>query len=161
MQVHMIAAQAANGAIGANNALLWHIPEDLKFFKKTTMGCPVIMGRKTWESLGRALPGRINIVVTKNRTYEATGAQVVTSLEEAFERVGHYDKVFVIGGAQIYRQAMRYADVIWLTRVDQNFEADAYFPTIPRGVFWGRRFDTLPARPNRPYRVDFYVWTRR
>ena len=102
----LIAAVARNGAIGKDNALLWHLPEDLKFFKRTTLGCPVIMGRKTYDSIGRPLPGRRNIVISRQADWSASGVDTASSLAEALSLVADAPKVFILGGAQIYEQAL-------------------------------------------------------
>lgn len=161
--IELIAACAKNGVIGANNKLLWRIPKDFAFFKATTMGTPVIMGRKTWESIGRALPGRLNIVITRSRTYEAKGALRVGSLNEALEaaQASGAARICVIGGEQIYRQALPLADRIWITLLDKSFEGDARFPTIPAAHFRKMRFRTLEPTEERPYRVDFLRYDRR
>lgn len=124
----LIAAVARNGAIGKNNALLWRLPEDLQFFKRTTLGCPVIMGRKTYDSIGRPLPGRRNIVVTRNLDWSATGVEAAHSLEAALAMVADAPKVFVIGGAQLYEQALPMANELVLTEVDADYEGDTFFP---------------------------------
>lgn len=126
--VCLIAAVARNGAIGKNNELLCHISEDLKFFKRTTLGHPVIMGRKTWDSIGRPLPGRRNIVITRNPQWNAQGAESALSFPEALALLEPGAKVFVIGGAEIYAQALAYADELILTEIDAEFEGDAFFP---------------------------------
>lgn len=135
MTLSLIAAVARNGAIGKDNALLWRLPEDLQFFKRTTMGCPVIMGRKTYESIGRPLPGRRNIVITRNPQWTAPGIETALSLDAAQALVTDAAKVFVIGGAQIYEQALALADEIALTEVDKDFEGDAFFPPWDRTAF--------------------------
>lgn len=124
----LIAAVARNGAIGKDNALLWRLPEDLRFFKRTTMGCPVVMGRKTYESIGRPLPGRRNIVISRNAGWQAAGVERASSLEAALALVADAGKAFVIGGAQIYAQALPQADEIVLTEIDRDFAGDAFFP---------------------------------
>ena len=113
MILDMIVAIAQNRVIGSDNKMLWHIPEDFAHFKKTTMGHPIIMGRKTWESLGRPLPGRKNVVITRQKDYEAEGAEIVSSLEEALKLLRDEPRVFVIGGGEVYRQAMPLADHMW------------------------------------------------
>jgi dihydrofolate reductase len=133
----LIAAVAKNGVIGKDNALPWHLPEDLKHFKALTTGHAVIMGRKTWESLPerfRPLPGRLNIVVTRNAGYAAPGATVVHSLEEA-QKVGAGGTAFVIGGAELYAHALPLAQRLELTEIDAEFPGDAHFPAIDR-VLW-------------------------
>ncbi|MDE2586521.1 MAG: dihydrofolate reductase, partial [Betaproteobacteria bacterium] len=130
--VALIAAVGANGAIGLGNRLLWNLPEDMAYFKQTTQGRPVIMGRKTWESLPerfRPLPGRHNIVVTRNADYLAPGASVAHSLEAALTAAG-VGEVFVIGGAELYTQALARAHRLYLTEVADTPAADAFFPTV-------------------------------
>jgi dihydrofolate reductase len=132
--ISIVVAIGADRAIGHGNELLWRIPDDLKRFKELTMGHPVIMGRKTWESLPekfRPLPGRTNIVVTRQTDYEAPGAAIVNSLEGAraeAARAEGADEIFVIGGAQLYAEALPSADRLYLTLIDDAKEADAYFP---------------------------------
>lgn len=159
--IELIAAASRNGVIGADNRLLWRIPEDFAHFKRTTMGAPVVMGRRTWESIGRALPGRLNIVISRRAPVLPEGVLAARSLEEALALAAGSPRIFVIGGGEIYRQAMPFADRIWLTRIDADFEGDAYFPTIPRGRFIGRTFRSLLPTAKRPWRVDFQVWTPR
>lgn len=134
-QLILIAAVARNGAIGKDNALLWRLPEDLKFFKRTTLGCPVIMGRKTFESIGRPLPGRRNIVVTRNTDWQHDGVDVVHSLEDARALTAMEARVFVIGGGELYAQALHQADGLILTEVDADFEGDTFFPHWDRLQF--------------------------
>ena len=131
----LIAAVARNGAIGKDNALLWHLPEDLKFFKRTTLGCPVIMGRKTYDSIGRPLPGRRNIVITRQADWSASGVDTASSLTEALSLVADAPKVFIIGGAQIYEQALPLVQDIVLTEIDADYDADAFFPAWDRSAF--------------------------
>ncbi len=128
--ISMIVARSRNGVIGKEGKLPWHLPEDLKFFKQTTMGLPIIMGRKTWESIGRPLPGRRNVVVTSKSSYSAPGVEVVGSLEEAIKLFSSNDTVMVIGGETVYKQALPWADTVWLTEIDQDFEGDAYFDSL-------------------------------
>lgn len=130
MELIIIVARAKNGVIGADNQLPWKLPEDLKHFKETTLGHPIIMGRNTWESLGRPLPGRRNIVVSRNTRYSPEGAEVFSSLDDAIDACSGSDKVFIIGGAQIYEQAMNMADTLIVTEVDIEVVGDAHFPNI-------------------------------
>ncbi len=130
--VVMIAAVARNQAIGLDNRLLWRLPEDLKRFKSLTLGHPILMGRKTFESLGRPLPGRRNVVVSRNPDWRSEGADVFSSLEEALAACVGSEKVFVIGGAEIYRQALAMADVLDLTEVDDAPEGDVFFPDLDK-----------------------------
>ncbi len=131
MKISIVVAMAANGVIGQDNELPWHLPADLKHFKQTTMGKPILMGRKTWESIGRPLPGRTNIVITRDSSYYAAGCIVVDSIEAAISAAGEQDEVMVIGGAELYRQVLPYADTIYLTRIHERFEGDTRFPEIP------------------------------
>ena len=132
----MMAAKAANNVIGRNNALPWYLPNDLKYFKKVTFGKPIIMGRKTWESIGRPLPGRSNIVVSSQSDFRADGAELVASLEAALDaaksiaRRDGVDEVFVIGGETLYRQSMAMVERIYLTEVAVRVAGDAFYPPI-------------------------------
>lgn len=126
--VSLIAAMDRRRLIGRDNALPWRLPEDLRHFKATTLGKPVIMGRKTWESLGRPLPERRNIVVSRNAGYAAAGAELAASLPAALALAGDVDEAFVIGGAELYRQALPLAQRLYLTEIDAEFAGDAWFP---------------------------------
>lgn len=156
MQLNLIAAVARNGAIGKDNALLWRLPEDLKFFKRTTLGCPVIMGRKTFESIGRPLPGRRNIVVTRNATWQHDGVEVAGSLNAAIALVKDEAQVFVIGGGELYTQALPRADQLILTEVDANFEGDTFFPAWDRAAFTEVSRETHQADAGWAYHFVFY-----
>ena len=131
----LIAVVARNGGIGRDNALLWYLSEDLRHFKRTTLGCPVIMGRKTWDAIGRPLPGRRNIVVTRNAGWAATGAEAAGDLTHALSLASGAAKVFVIGGAQLYAAAMPFADELVLTEVDADASADTFFPHWDSAAF--------------------------
>jgi dihydrofolate reductase len=127
--ISIIAAIGKNRELGKNNQLLWHIPEDFKRFKALTSGHIVIMGRKTFESIGKPLPNRTNYIITRNKEYKAIGGQVFNSLEEAISNSKSTEEIFIIGGAEIYQQAMKYADRLYLTLVDKEYpDADAFFP---------------------------------
>lgn len=132
MRVVMIVAMAENRVIGASNKLPWYLPEDLKRFKRLTMGHPMIMGRKTWDSIGRPLPGRESIVVTRQHDFRPEGATVVHSLDAAIEhaRTKGADAAFVIGGGEIFRQALPRADALELTLLHRDVEGDVFFPEI-------------------------------
>jgi dihydrofolate reductase len=131
----LIAAVAKNGVIGRDNKLPWRLSEDLKHFKVLTMGHPMIMGRKTWESLPGRLPGRPHIVVTRNPDYVPDGATAAASLHAAVAAAGDTDEVFVIGGAELYAQAFEFADRLQLTEIDADFEGDAHFPNWNRAAW--------------------------
>ncbi|MCW3076905.1 MAG: dihydrofolate reductase [Bacteroidetes bacterium] len=129
MTIAAIVATDLNNAIGKENKLLWNLPADLKFFKTTTMGCPIIMGRKTFESIGRILPGRKNIIITRNKNFKIDGAEVYTTPEEALERCND-ENVFVIGGAEIFKLTLPYTKVIYRTLVKASFDADVFIDPI-------------------------------
>ncbi len=153
-----VVAAARNGVIGRGNALPWRLPEDLAFFKRLTMGHPIIMGRKTYESIGKPLPGRLNIVVTRS-AFQAPGCTVVDSLEAAYRAAGDADEVFVIGGAQIFEAALPSADRIYLTEIESAIDGDTYFPRFDRSQ-WSEKelgrhgVDESHAHPMRIVRLD-------
>jgi len=124
-----------NNAIGLNNKLLCHLPADLKFFKTVTMGSPIIMGRKTYESIGRLLPGRRNIIITRNSSYKVEGADVYGSIQEAIDQCKNEEKVFILGGAEIYKQSMEHLNEIYRTLIQHKFEADTFFGPIDEKKF--------------------------
>jgi dihydrofolate reductase len=131
-RVYLVAAVASNGIIGANGALPWHLPEDLKHFKRLTLGHPVIMGRRTWESLKAPLPGRDNIVVTRTPGYEAEGAAVASSLQAAFALCLGEPVVFVIGGSQLFAESLPFASGLVMTEIYRDFDGDTWFPQYDR-----------------------------
>ena len=137
VRLNLIYARAANGVIGRDNQLPWHLPEDLAHFKRTTLGCPIIMGRKTWDSLPpkfRPLPGRMNIVVSRDPAFAAEGAAVAPSLEAARELCPADSEAWVIGGAQVYAQALPLAHTVVVTEIARDFDGDAFAPTL--GAEW-------------------------
>lgn len=138
MKLTIVAAVARNGVIGRDNDMPWRLPEDLKHFRRVTLGAPVIMGRRTWDSLParfRPLPGRRNVVVTRNRDWQADGADVAHTLDEALALVADAPKAFVMGGGELYALALPEADELVLTEIDADFEADTFFPDWPRQAF--------------------------
>ena len=134
--ISMIVARSRNHVIGRNNQMPWKISADLQFFKRVTMGHPVIMGRKTWESIGRPLPGRRNIVVSRNAAYEATGGELVGSLDEALNNLSEIPRVFVIGGEQLFTQAFPKADRLYITEIDMDVDGGDTFFTVPNESDW-------------------------
>lgn len=176
MKKCIIVAIADNNAIGKDNALLWHISEDLKFFRSTTVGCPVIMGRKTYESIGRPLPKRLNIIVSRKGYDAPEGVVVVSSLEEAFAAASANStlssamssevetspqKCFVIGGGQIYAQAMQIADEMVITHVHTVIEdADTYFPVIDPSIWQVAERSELKTDPESGYTFEFVKYIR-
>jgi dihydrofolate reductase len=134
--ISMIVARSRNHVIGRDNQMPWKISADLQFFKRVTMGHPVIMGRKTWESIGRPLPGRRNIVVSRNANYLPTGAELASSLDEALSRLTESPRVFVIGGEQLFKQAFDKADQLFVTEIDIDIvDGDTFFE-IPNASDW-------------------------
>jgi len=129
--ISLIAAMARNRVIGRNNKMPWHLPADLRWFRETTMGNPLIMGRKTFESIGHALPGRKNIVVTRQQGFAPAGCVVAHGLRPAIELCTGADEVFICGGEAVFREAMALADRIYLTIIDKEFDGDAFFPEVP------------------------------
>jgi dihydrofolate reductase len=140
----MIVARSRNHVIGRDNQMPWKISADLQFFKKVTMGHPVIMGRKTWESIGRPLPGRRNIVVSRNTALQLTGAEVVNSLEAALATLNQFPRVFVIGGEQLFTQAFPKADRLYITEIDIDVEGGDTFFTLPDPSEW-KEVECTPA----------------
>lgn len=134
MIVSIVVAISENHAIGKDNQLLWHLPKDLKHFKEITTGGTVIMGRKTYDSVGKPLPNRRNIIITRQQI-EIDGCEVVNSLQAALDLCRDHKEVFIVGGAEIYKQAMPLTDRIYLTIVHENFEGDTYFPEIKEDIW--------------------------
>ncbi|MDH5425120.1 MAG: type 3 dihydrofolate reductase [Gammaproteobacteria bacterium] len=130
MTISIITAMDQNRLIGKDNALPWKIPADLQFFKKITMSKPIVMGRKTFESIGRPLPGRQNIIITRDKSFSAEGCDIAWSTEQALELAADAEEIMIIGGANIYQQFLERADRIYLTLVQSEFEGDAWFPDI-------------------------------
>lgn len=162
MPLHLIYARAANGVIGKNNALPWHLSEDMAHFRQLTHGCPVIMGRKTWDSLPprfRPLPGRTNIVVTRQGDWQADGALRAASLHDALQQAPAGQTVWVIGGAQIYAEALPLADRLEVTEIAQDFDGDAYAPTL--GPEWAESARSAHVGSNGlPFSFVTYVRVR-
>lgn len=160
-RVTLIVARARNGVIGRDGKLPWRLPEDLAFFKRTTMGQPILMGRRTWESIGRPLPGRRNIVVSRQPGFAAAGAEVAPSLDQALRLCGDSAEVFVIGGAQLYREALPRAQRQIVTEIDADFDGDTYWPA-PDPAHWreAAREHLAPAG-HRGFGIDFVTYLRR
>ena len=156
----MIAAVAANGVIGADNRLPWRLPEDLKRFRALTTGHAVIMGRKTWESLPRALPERQNIVVTHRRHFVAAGADVAHSFAEALARVRLPAPAFCIGGGELYRAALPFATTLHMTEIAHEFEGDAWFPPIDRSEWRETAREDRPAAEPPGFAYSYVTYER-
>lgn len=166
MRLAMIVAQAENRVIGNDNKLPWYLPEDLKYFKRVTMGKPIIMGRKTYESIGRPLPGRCNIVVTRDRGWQVSGVVVKASLAEAVDHasaqaeIDGVDEAVVMGGAEIYRQLLPRTDRLYLTQVHAEVEGDAHFPALEMSQWREAGRETFEASDANPYAYSFIVLER-
>lgn len=155
MITSIIVAISKNNAIGKDNELLWNIPEDLKHFKDTTSGHTIIMGRKTFESIGRALPNRRNIIITRDESYSKDGVEIVNSLIKALDACKYEDEVFVIGGGEIYRQALPFADKLYVTHVEKEYEADTFFPEIQKDE-WVEISNEEHFENDPPYKFSVY-----
>ncbi|WP_234035915.1 dihydrofolate reductase [Ectopseudomonas mendocina] len=166
LPLSLIAALAHNRVIGRDNQLPWHLPADLKHFKAMTLGKPIIMGRKTWDSLGRPLPGRLNLVVSRQVGLALEGAEVFTTLQEAIERADAWareedaEELMLIGGAQLYAQGLELAQRLYLTRVGLDPEGDAFFPEVDEADWRMTSSVEHPASAETPF-YAFEVWERR
>ncbi|MGM0932714.1 MAG: dihydrofolate reductase [Bacteroidota bacterium] len=157
----MIAAAAENNALGKENDLVWHLPDDFKRFKKLTTGHHIIMGRKTFESFPQTLPNRTHIIITRNKDYKAKGAVVVHSLERALEIAKDDPQPFIIGGGEIYKQALPYSEKIELTRVHSEFEADTFFPEIDNTNWELVNEEFHPTDEKHKYAFTYLTYERR
>jgi dihydrofolate reductase len=159
-RICLIAALAANRAIGKNNTLPWHLPADLKRFKALTLGHPVLMGRKTYESIGKPLPRRRNLVITRNRDYRAPGCEVVHSLDTALAACSGADVIFIIGGAELYRQALPRAQRLEFTEIHAEFDGDTYFPQFASDEWRETARECHGTEAGAPLRYDFVRYER-
>ena len=164
MKISLVVAASENHAIGKDNQLLWHLPKDMRFFKNTTWALPILMGRKTFESLGnKVLPGRMNIIISRQANKQYEGAKVVNTLEEAIElaKQNDYKELMVIGGGEIYAMALPLAHTIYLTRVHTHIEGDTFFPVIDTNVFQLVKQQDYPADAKHQYAYTFETWERK
>ncbi|WP_342561254.1 dihydrofolate reductase [Paenibacillus sp. FSL R7-0345] len=161
MSISMIWAMAANDVIGKNNDMPWHLPRDFAYFKEQTLGKRMLMGRKTWESLGgKPLKGRTSIVITRNTGFQAEGAQVIHTLNEALAEGSKGDELMVIGGSEIYRMMLPYADKLLVTRINKEFDGDTKFPEV-RWDEWEEISNVQGIRDEKnPYDYRLYVYER-
>lgn len=159
--ITVIAAIGKNGELGKDNDLIWHLPNDLARFKKVTSGHHVIMGRKTFESLGRPLPNRTTIIITRNDEYQVNGCVVVNSLEAALKEASADPNPYILGGAEIYKQAIEIAETLDLTLVDANFEADAFFPQIDYSIWKETSRQDYKADENHKYGYSFVTYKKK
>ncbi|MDX5406144.1 MAG: type 3 dihydrofolate reductase [Chromatiaceae bacterium] len=161
MIISLVAAMAANRVIGKDNQMPWHLPADLKHFKAVTLGKPVVMGRKTFDSIGRVLPGRRNLVISRTPPADSRGAEWVNSLAQALELLQGHDEVMIIGGGEIYRQALPLAQRLYLTDIDLTTEGDAFFPDYHAVADWQLvQQSEHPADTQNPYHCYFRTWQR-
>jgi len=159
-RICLIAALAANRVIGRNNALPWRLPADLKRFKALTLGHPLLMGRKTHESIGRPLPGRRNLVISRNRGYRAAGCEVVHSLDEAIAACSDAREIFVIGGAELYRESLPRAHCLEFTEIQAEFKGDAWFPGFSAAEWRETAREIHREEAGVPFRYDFVRYER-
>jgi len=160
MKLSMIAAMGKNRVIGMNNQMPWHLPADLQWFKKTTLGKPIIMGRKTYDSIGRSLPGRLNIVLSRDSDLVIEGCTVVNSIDKALEVAeaeAGIDEVFITGGWHLYQQCLEKADRLYLTLIDKHFEGDTYFPDYTNYEWQEVVRQEHAADAKNPYALTFLV----
>lgn len=161
MQIILVAAHAQNRVIGKDNELVWRLPKDFKHFKELTLGHPIIMGRKTFESLGKPLPGRTSIIVTRDIQYQQEGCIVVYSLGEGIEEARKLDnEIYIIGGAQIYKQALPIANRMYLTEVKASPEGDTYFPEFSTKDWKETARTSFPKDEKHDYAFDFVTWEK-
>jgi len=163
MIVSIIVAASENNAIGKNNSLPWKLPNDMKFFKNTTWGMPVIMGRKTFESFSKALPGRMNIVVTSQQFWSAPDAEVVEGIPAAIEKAteANTNEIFIAGGGEIYKQALPLVDKIYLTRVKADIDGDVFFPELDPDEWELTNSDEHLADDRHNFNYAFEIWMRK
>ena len=156
----MIVAHANNRIIGKDNDMPWHLPADLAYFKKTTLGKPVVMGRKTYESIGRPLPGRKNIVISRDENYKADGITAVTSVEQALKQAGDVEEVMVIGGGAIYQHCLPNADRLYVTHIKAAIDGDTQFPSYDNGCWQKVSSELRKSDEKNAYDLDFCVYHR-
>ncbi len=163
MNITLVVAASLNNAIGKDNQLLWHLPKDMRFFKNTTWALPILMGRKTFESMGgKLLPGRLNIILTTQQDLKIEGAEVVNKMEQAidFANKKDYKELMVIGGGQVYEIALPLANKVWLTRVHTTIDGDTFFPVL--GTAWEKQStETNHADEKHAFDFDFECWQRK
>jgi dihydrofolate reductase len=161
MRISLIVAMSRNRVIGSDNRLPWHLSADLKRFKAITMGKPILMGRKTHESIGRPLPGRTNIVLTGNPGYHAPGCLVVSSLGEAMDAAQGCEELMIIGGSSLYRRFLTDADRLYLTLIDQDFSGDTFFPEFDPADWVEVAREDVPDDPQAAFKYSFLILERR
>ncbi|MGN5191649.1 type 3 dihydrofolate reductase [Aeromonas veronii] len=163
MKISMIAAMAHDRVIGKDNQMPWHLPADLAHFKRVTLGKPVLMGRKTFESIGRPLPGRRNLVISRNSDYRADGVEVIDSVGAALALLAgsSVEELMVIGGGHLYAEMLPSADCLYLTQIDLTVEGDTRFPAFDDGQWQRIACESHPADEKNPHPYSFEIWQRR
>lgn len=161
MRISLIAAAARNGIIGRDGRLPWHLPNDFRYFKRMTLGRPIVMGRRTWESLDGPLPERRNIVMTRQKGFTAPGARVVATADEAISAADDADELMIIGGGQVYAQFLEAAGRVYLTRVDADINGDTSFPTLDERRWRLTSREAHPADERHAHAYEFRVYDRR
>jgi len=161
MSLSIIVAMAKNRTIGANNTLPWRCPEDLKHFKALTMGHHMIMGRKTFDSIGKPLPGRTTVVVTRDKNLKIEGCLIAHSLPDAIKLCAGDEEAFIVGGADIYRQSLQLADTLYITEIQQNVEGDAHFPEFDRNLWQETARDVRTQETPQPLDYHFVTYRRK
>lgn len=161
-RLSLIAAMDENGLIGAGRGLPWHLPNDLKYFKRMTLGKPILMGRKTWETLDKPLPQRLNLVMTRDTAYHVDGAKIVRTLEGAMRlaKADGFEELMVVGGAEVYALALPQADTLYLTRIQGRFEGDTWFPHVDWSEWIRESIETHAADGKNSHTHSFEVWQR-
>ncbi len=157
----IITAMDENRLVGDNNTLPWHLPADFAYFKRVTMNKPIIMGRKTFESIGRPLPGRRNIIISRDPDYHVDGCDTASSLESALEMVADQTEAMLIGGANLYAQTIRLADTLYITEIHAKFKGDAWFPAIDQELWIETQREDHAADESNAYAYSFVTYTRR
>jgi dihydrofolate reductase len=158
--ISMIAAMANNRVIGLDNKMPWHLPAELQLFKRATFGKPIVMGRNTFESIGRPLPGRLNIVLSRQAEYQPAGVTVVATLDDAVTAAGDVEELMIIGGATIYNQCLAAADRLYLTHIDLTTTGDTWFPDYEQYTWRELEHEAYPADANNPYAYQFSLLER-
>ncbi|MFK5948497.1 MAG: dihydrofolate reductase [Methylococcales bacterium] len=161
MKISLIVAMATNRAIGLNNEMPWHLSADLKKFKQITMGSPILMGRKTYESIGRPLPGRTNIIISRNNAYQQPGCEVFNTIDKAIAACQKYNEIFVIGGATLYGSMLAVADSLYLTEIHKQVDADTFFPEINKSEWLEIEREDILTDPSVDFSYSFVKLEKR
>jgi dihydrofolate reductase len=161
MRISAICAMSENRVIGCNNKLPWHLPADLRHFKKLTLGKPILLGRKTYESIGRPLPDRCNVVITRDMDFKAPGCVVVNSIEHALDAVAYSEEVFIVGGSLLYQQTLSLTQRLYVTIIHQDFEGDTFFPDTDPQEWKEIEHVNYSADAENPYPYSFIVLDRK